>query len=97
MTPADHELLAKTGPLSPMGRLLRRYWVAALLSRELPEREGAPLRVRLLGEDLIAFRDRDGRVGLLGEHCAYRGASLYLADKLERADPKPRSPRDECD
>jgi phthalate 4,5-dioxygenase len=50
-----------------------------LLSRELPEREGAPLRVRLLGEDLIAFRDRDGRVGLLGEHCAYRGASLYLA------------------
>jgi phthalate 4,5-dioxygenase len=83
MTPAEHELLAKTGPGTAMGNLLRRYWVAALLSRELPEPAGSPLRVRLLGEDLIAFRDSSGRVGLLGEHCAHRGASLYFGKNAE--------------
>jgi phenylpropionate dioxygenase-like ring-hydroxylating dioxygenase large terminal subunit len=61
-----------------MGNLMRRYWLPALLSREL-EVDGAPLRVRLLGEDLIAFRDSKGRVGLLHEHCSHRGASLYFA------------------
>ena len=83
MTPAEHELLAKTGPGTAMGKLLRRYWVAALLSRELPEPDGAPMRVRLLGEDLIAFRDSAGRVGLLGEHCAHRGASLYFGKNAD--------------
>ncbi|HEY1502731.1 MAG TPA: Rieske 2Fe-2S domain-containing protein [Stellaceae bacterium] len=83
MTPAEHLLLAQTGPATAMGNLLRRYWVAALLSRELPEPDGAPLRVRLLGEDLIAFRDSDGRVGLLAEHCAHRGASLYFGKNAE--------------
>jgi phthalate 4,5-dioxygenase len=78
MTPDDHHFLTQTGPGTPMGEFLRRYWTAALLSRELPEPDGAPLRVRLLGEDLIAFRDSDGKVGLLGEHCAHRGASLYF-------------------
>src|SRR5262249_21510721 len=61
-----------------MGKLLRRYWVPALLSEELPEPDGAPVRVRLLGEDLIAFRDTRGRVGLLAENCSHRGASLYF-------------------
>ena len=83
MTPADHELLSKTGPGTVMGNLLRRYWIAALLSRELPEADGSPVRVRLLGEDLIAFRDGAGRVGLLGEHCAHRGASLYFGKNAE--------------
>jgi len=78
MRPEEHELLARTGAGTPMGGLLRRYWMPAVLSREL-EADGAPLRVRLLGEDLIAFRDSKGRVGLLGEHCAHRGASLYFA------------------
>ena len=76
---ADHELLARTGPNTPMGKLLRRYWVPALLSEELPEPECLPVRVRLLSEDLIAFRDSSGRIGLLGEFCSHRGASLYLA------------------
>ena len=75
---ADHRLLAETGPDTLMGRLLRRYWTAALLSSELVA-DGAPVRVRLLGEDLIAFRDSSGRAGLLREYCAHRGASLYYA------------------
>ena len=74
--------LARTGPGTPMGALLRRYWTPAVLSREL-EADGAPVRVRLLGEDLIAFRDSQGRPGLLGEHCAHRGASLYFAKNGE--------------
>ncbi len=78
MRRADHELLSQTGPGTPMGTLLRRYWVLALLSEELPEPGGAPVRVRLLGENLVAFRDTQGRVGLLGEYCSHRGASLYF-------------------
>jgi phenylpropionate dioxygenase-like ring-hydroxylating dioxygenase large terminal subunit len=83
MIQADHELLAATGSATPMGNLLRRYWVAGLLSRELPAPDGAPLRLRLLGEDLIAFRGSDGVVGLLAEHCSHRGASLYFGKNAE--------------
>ncbi len=83
MTPAEHQMLAETGPATAMGKLLRRSWVAALLSRELPEPDGAPLRVRLLGEDLIAFRASDGMVGLLAEHCSHRGASLFFGKNAE--------------
>jgi phenylpropionate dioxygenase-like ring-hydroxylating dioxygenase large terminal subunit len=80
MSPENHLLLAETGPGTPMGELLRRYWTPALLSRELPEADGAPARVRLLGEDLVAFRDTRGRVGLLREFCSHRGASLYFGN-----------------
>jgi phthalate 4,5-dioxygenase oxygenase subunit len=59
-----------------MGDLMRRYWLPAMLSEELPERDGTPLRVRLLGEDLVAFRDSSGRVGLLAESCSHRCTSL---------------------
>ena len=79
----DNKLLSQTGPGTPMGEFVRRYWTAALLSSELPEPDGAPVRVRLLGEDLIAFRDSDGRVGLLDEHCSHRGASLYFGKNAE--------------
>src|SRR5215469_11641677 len=82
MKPEEHELLSRTSAGTPMGDLLRRYWLPALLSREL-EAEGAPVRVRLLGEDLIAFRDSKGRVGLLHEHCSHRGASLYFAKNAD--------------
>ena len=83
MSPENHRLLAETVAGTRMGTLLRRYWMPALLSREL-EADGAPVRVKLLGEDLVAFRDTDGRVGLLREFCAHRGASLYLAQNEER-------------
>jgi phthalate 4,5-dioxygenase len=78
----EHELLSATSAGTPMGDLLRRFWLPALLSREL-EVDGAPVRVRLLGEDLIAFRDTKGRVGLLHEHCSHRGASLYFGNNSD--------------
>src|SRR3954462_8232952 len=67
---------ARRGPGTPMGALFRRYWLPALLGEELPAPDGDPRRVRLLGEDLVAFRDSAGRVGLLAEYCPHRGASL---------------------
>ena len=73
----DNELLCRVGPGTLMGGLMRQYWVPAALSSELPERDGAPLRVRLLGEDLIGFRDSSGAVGLVRNSCPHRGASLF--------------------
>ena len=73
----DNALLTATGPGTAMGRLLRRFWLPAVLSTELAEPDGAPVRVRLLGENLVAFRDSEGQAGLLRESCAHRGASLY--------------------
>lgn len=74
----DNETLVRTGAGTPMGELIRRYWIPALLSSEIPDPDGAPARVRLLGEDLVAFRDTDGKIGLLEEHCPHRQASLAL-------------------
>ena len=73
----DNERLVRVGSGMPMGELLRRYWHPALMSRELVEPDGAPVRVRLLCEDLIAFRDTDGRVGLVDAYCAHRRAPLF--------------------
>lgn len=72
-----NEILTRVGPGTPMGNLLRRYWTPALLSSEVAEPDGPPARVRLLGEDLVAFRDSNGKVGLVAERCPHRGASLY--------------------
>ena len=81
-TREENDLLTHTGRGTPMGDLMRRFWLPALLSREL-EADGAPLRVRLLGENLVAFRNTEGKVGLLRENCAHRGASLYFAKNEE--------------
>jgi len=75
MTEEENLLLTRTGPGTPCGELMRRYWQPAALSEELPA-GGAPLPVRLLGEDLVLFRDDAGRPGLLGLHCSHRGADL---------------------
>ena len=72
----DNHLLTRTGPGTPMGDLFRLYWIPALKSDELKS-DGKPQRVRLLGEDLIAFRDTEGKVGLIDEACPHRGTSLY--------------------
>lgn len=80
---ADNETLTRVGPDTPMGRALRCYWIPALLSAELPEPDGPPVRVRLLGEDLVAFRDTSGQVGLLDEFCPHRLASLFLGRNEE--------------
>lgn len=72
----ENRLLTHVGPGTPMGALMRRYWIPACLSEEMPEPDGTPVRVRLLGEDLVAFRDSQGRIGLLDELCSHRCASL---------------------
>jgi len=79
----DTELLCRVGTGTPMGALIRQYWIPALLSSELPERDGAPVRVRLLGENLIAFRVTSGKVGLVQNHCPHRGASLFFGRNEE--------------
>src|SRR5436309_11510471 len=79
----ENELVARVGPDTPMGNTLRRYWLPALLASEIPEPDCPPARVRLLGEDLIAFRDSDGRIGLLREYCAHRRASLFFGRNEE--------------
>jgi phthalate 4,5-dioxygenase len=78
MTPEMNELLTRVGPGTAMGELMRCYWLPALLSSELPNPGGPALRVRLLGEDLVAFRSTEGEVGLLGAHCPHRRASLFF-------------------
>src|SRR5919197_1282620 len=79
----DNELLTRVGPGTPMGELLRRYWTPSLLVSEAPTPDGDPVRVRLLGENLVAFRDTKGRLGLVGENCPHRGASLYFGRNEE--------------
>ena len=74
----QNALLTETGPGTPMGALFRRYWLPALLVKELPEADCAPVRVTLLGERLIAFRDTSGEIGLIEEFCAHRGVSLWF-------------------
>jgi phenylpropionate dioxygenase-like ring-hydroxylating dioxygenase large terminal subunit len=73
----DNELLCRVGPGTPMGALMRQYWIPAALSSELPEPECSPLRVRLLGENLIAYRTASGAVGLMQNACPHRGASMF--------------------
>src|SRR5262245_44117191 len=73
----DNELLCRVGPGTPMGELMRQYWIPAARSDELPAPDAPPLRMRLLGENLIAFRVTSGRVGLIANNCPHRGASLF--------------------
>ena len=79
----DNELLCRSGRGTLMGDLLRQYWLPALPSRELPEPDGEPKQVRLLGEDLVAFRDTQGAVGLMAANCPHRGASLFFGRNEE--------------
>ena len=77
------DLLTQTGPDTPMGRMFRSYWIPALLAEELPENDCPPVRVKLLSERLLAFRDTDGRYGLIDEFCAHRGVSLWFGRNEE--------------
>jgi phenylpropionate dioxygenase-like ring-hydroxylating dioxygenase large terminal subunit len=78
-----NDLLTRTGPGTPLGNLFRRYWIPALLAEEVAEPDCDPVRLKLLGEDLIAFRDTDGRLGVLDEFCAHRTASLFFGRNEE--------------
>jgi phthalate 4,5-dioxygenase oxygenase subunit len=79
----DNDRITRVGPGTPMGNTMRRYWQPAALSSELPEPDGEPLRVRLLGEDLIAFRDTSGAVGLISAYCPHRRAPMFFARNEE--------------
>src|ERR1700752_3570840 len=79
----QNDMLTRVGPGTPMGELMRRYWVPAALSRELPEADGPPVRVRLLAEDLVVFPTTSGRLGLLDEFCPHHRDSLFLGRNEE--------------
>jgi nitrite reductase/ring-hydroxylating ferredoxin subunit len=79
----DNEIMCRVGPGTPMGNLLRRYWMPALLSSEVSAPDSPPVRVRILAEDLIAFRDTQGHVGLVANACPHRGASLFFGRNEE--------------
>ena len=83
MTREQNEQLTRTGPGTLLGDLFRRYWIPALLAEEIAEPDGPPVRVQLLGEKLVAFRDTQGRIGLINEFCAHRGVSLWFGRNEE--------------
>jgi phenylpropionate dioxygenase-like ring-hydroxylating dioxygenase large terminal subunit len=78
MNEEENLLLSQTGPNTLMGNLYRSYWLPALLASELKDPGGAPVRVTLLSERLLAFRNSDGELGLIDEFCAHRGVSLWF-------------------
>lgn len=83
LTVEDNLFLTQIGPGTPMGELFRQYWLPVLMSSELPQPDGPAKRVRILGENLIAFRDTSGRLGLLANNCSHRGVELYFGRNEE--------------
>jgi len=83
LRPEDNVKITRVGPGTPCGEFMRRYWQPFLLSSELPEADCPPVRVRLLCEDLVAFRDTDGRVGLIDAHCPHRRAPIFFGRNEE--------------
>ena len=81
MSREQNDQLSRVGPDTLMGKLLRRYWAPFLLVSEIPEPDCPPVRVTLMGEKLICFRDSKGRIGLIDEFCAHRGVSLWFGQK----------------
>jgi phthalate 4,5-dioxygenase len=83
LTSQENELLCRVEGEAAMGKLMRRHWIPACMSEEVTEPDGRPVKVRLLGEDLVVFRDSDGRLGVLDEYCPHRRASLALGRNEE--------------
>lgn len=79
----ENAYLTRTGPDTPMGTLFRRFWLPLFLSSELPEKDGPPLRTRILGEDLVGYRDSNGHVGVLDAYCPHRRAPLFYGRNEE--------------
>jgi phthalate 4,5-dioxygenase oxygenase subunit len=78
MTPQENDLFCRVEDDAPMGQLMRRHWLIACLSEEVPEPDGTPVAVRLLGEDLVAWRNTDGVLALMDRYCPHRRASLVF-------------------
>jgi phenylpropionate dioxygenase-like ring-hydroxylating dioxygenase large terminal subunit len=83
LSAADNAFLTQTGPDTPMGQYFRRFWLPVLLSEEVPRPDGPPVRVKALGEDWVAFRDTQGRVGVVDPRCPHRGADLFFGRNEE--------------
>jgi phthalate 4,5-dioxygenase oxygenase subunit len=83
LTPEENDLLCRVEGEAPMGQIMRRHWVPICMSEEVVEPDGTPVRARALGEDLVVFRDTDGRLGVLDEYCPHRRASLVLGRNEE--------------
>src|ERR1700723_3338906 len=79
----DNKLLTESGSGTAMGDLLRRFWLPVLLSEELPEADGPPKKIVVMGEELLAFRDSRGVVGVIDQYCPHRGANLWLGRNEE--------------
>src|SRR5579872_2353626 len=79
----DNAVLTQTDPGTPMGELFRRFWLPVMLSDELPGADCTPVRLRVLGEDLIAFRDTAGRVGIVDAYCPHRSAPMFFGRNEE--------------
>lgn len=79
----QNDLVTQTGPGTAMGNLFRRYWMPALLSQQLPGPDCDPVRLELFSEKMVAFRDTQGRLGLIDEFCAHRGVSLWFGRNEE--------------
>jgi len=83
MTKEENDLLCRVEGDAPMGQLMRRHWTPVCLIEEVPEPDGAPVKARMFGEDLVVFRDSDGRVGVMDEYCPHRRASLVYGRNEE--------------
>ena len=83
LSAADNELLVRTNADTPMGEYFRRYWLPVALCRDMPAPDGPPIRVKVMGEALVAFRDTNGRVGLVEPRCAHRGSNLFFGRNEE--------------
>jgi phthalate 4,5-dioxygenase oxygenase subunit len=84
LTPEQNDLLCRVEGDAPMGGIMRRHWLPVCLSEEVAEKDGPPVKSRLVGEDLVVFRDSSGKLGVLAEHCPHRGASLVFGRNEER-------------
>ena len=83
LSAADNEILVRTSAGTPMGEYFRRYWLPVALSRDMPAPDSPPIRVKVMGEELVAFRDTNGKVGLLEPRCAHRGSNLFFGRNEE--------------
>ncbi len=83
LTAEENAYITQTGPGTPMGNLFRRFWLPAFLKSELPDNDGAPLRTRILGEDLVAYRDSTGKVGMVDAFCPHRRAPMFFGRNEE--------------
>lgn len=83
LSPRDNDLLTRTNADTPMGQYFRRFWQPVALAEELPDADGTPVRLEVMGEELVLFRDTEGKIGLLDARCPHRGAHLYFGRNEE--------------